>query len=166
MRGKKVNFKNARRPIIVLAAAILIAYLLCLPRNIFKGTSYSTVVEDRNGELLGARIAADGQWRFPPSDKVPDKFKDAIIEFEDRWFPYHPGVNPVSIVRAAIGNIKAGKVTSGGSTITMQVIRLSRGKERTIWQKIVESVLATRLELRYSKKKILALLIQISLILI
>ena len=154
---RKVRFKNARRPIIILAAAILIAYLLCLPRNIFKGTSYSTVVEDRNGELLGARIAADGQWRFPPSDKVPDKFKDAIIEFEDRWFPYHPGVNPVSIVRAAIGNIKAGKVTSGGSTITMQVIRLSRGKERTIWQKIVESVLATRLELRYSKKKILAL---------
>ena len=75
---RKVRFKNARRPIIILAAAILIAYLLCLPRNIFKGTSYSTVVEDRNGELLGARIAADGQWRFPPSDKVPDKFKDPV----------------------------------------------------------------------------------------
>ena len=118
MGVKKVLFKNVRRPIIILAAAILIAYLLCLPRDIFKGTTYSTVVEDRNGELLGARIAADGQWRFPPSDKVPEKFKDAIIEFEDRWFPYHPGVNPVSIVRAAIGNIKAGKVTSGGSTIT------------------------------------------------
>ena len=157
MRGKKVHFKNARRPIIFLAAAILIAYLLCLPRNIFKGTTYSTVIEDRNGELLGARIASDGQWRFPPSDKVPEKFKDAIIEFEDRWFPYHPGVNPVAIVRAAIGNIKAGKVTSGGSTITMQVIRISRGKERTMWQKLIESILATRLELRYSKKKILAL---------
>ena len=151
MRGKKVHFKNARRPIIFLAAAILIAYLLCLPRNLFKGTTYATVIEDRNGELLGARIASDGQWRFPPSDKVPEKFKDAIIEFEDRWFPYHPGVNPVAIVRAAIGNIKAGKVTSGGSTITMQVIRISRGKERTMWQKLIESILATRLELESSR---------------
>ena len=157
MKGKKVQFKNVRRPILILVAAILIGYLLCLPRNLFKGTCYSTVIEDRNGELLGARIASDGQWRFPPSDNVPDKFKEAIIEFEDRWFLYHPGVNPVSIVRAAIGNIKAGRVTSGGSTITMQVIRLSRGKERTFWQKIIESVLATRLELRLSKKKILAL---------
>lgn len=157
MKAWKVRSKNVRRPIIILVAAILIAYLLCLPRNIFKGTSYSTVIEDRNGELLGARIASDAQWRFPPSDNVPEKFKAAIIEFEDRWFPYHPGVNPVSIVRAAIGNIKAGKVTSGGSTITMQVIRISRGKERTLWQKIIESVLATRLELRYSKRKILAL---------
>ncbi|MBR1926982.1 MAG: penicillin-binding protein 1C [Bacteroidales bacterium] len=157
MKGGKVHFKIMRRPIMILAAAILIAYLFCLPRNIFKGTTYSTVIEDRDGELLGARIASDGQWRFPPTDKVPDKFKAAIIEFEDRWFQYHPGVNPVSIARAALGNIKAGKVTSGGSTITMQVIRLSRGKERTLWQKIIESVLATRLELRYSKKKILAL---------
>ena len=154
---RKVRFKNARRPIIILAAAILIAYLLCLPRNIFKGTSYSTVVEDRNGELLGARIAADGQWRFPPSDKVPDKFKDAIIEFEDRWFAFHPGVNPVAIIRAAAGNLKAGKVTSGGSTITMQVIRMSRGKERTLKQKLIEAVLATRLELRCSKEEILGL---------
>lgn len=157
MRFRKVQFKNVRRPILFLVAAVLIGYLLCLPRDLFKGTSYSTVIEDRNGELIGARIASDGQWRFPPTDNVPDKFKAAIIEFEDRWFLYHPGVNPVSIVRAAIGNMKAGKVTSGGSTITMQVIRLSRGKERTLWQKIIESVLATRLELRHSKKKILAL---------
>ena len=158
MKAGKARNKNVRRPIIILAAAILLAYLLCLPRDLFKGTRYSTVIEDRNGELLGARIASDGQWRFPPSDnEVPEKFRVAIIEFEDRWFPYHPGVNPVAIVRAAIGNIKAGKVTSGGSTITMQVIRLSRGKERTLWQKIIESVLATRLELRCSKKKILAL---------
>ena len=157
MKGLKVSPKIVRRSKIILVAAILLAYLLCLPRDLFKGTSYSTVVDDRNGELVGARIADDGQWRFPPSDRVPDKFKKALIEFEDRWFLYHPGVNPISIVRAAIGNIKAGHVTSGGSTITMQVIRMSRGKERTIGQKIIESILATRLELRCSKRKILAL---------
>lgn len=140
-----------------ILAAILVLFLLCLPRNLFRGTGYSLVVNDRNGELLGARIASDGQWRFPPCDTVPEKFAAAIVEFEDRWFRLHPGVNPVSFVRAAYGNLKAGRVTSGGSTITMQVIRMSRRKERTLWQKIVESVLAMRLELRYSKDRILAM---------
>ena len=149
--------KAVRRVAYGAVAILAAAYLLCLPRDLFKGTRYSTVVEDRNGELLGARIAGDGQWRFPPSDSVPAKFRTAIIEFEDRWFPFHPGVNPVAICRAAVGNIKAGHVTSGGSTITMQVIRMSRRKERTLAQKAIEAVLATRLELRCSKEEILAL---------
>lgn len=140
-----------------ITAALLIAYSLCLPEDIFKGTAYSTVVTDRDGELLGARIASDGQWRFPPSDTVPQKFQTALIEFEDRWFAFHHGVNPAAIVRAAVGNIRDGRVTSGGSTITMQVIRMSRGKDRTIGQKLIESILATRLELRCGKKEILAL---------
>ena len=157
MKAWKAWSKTKRRSIIILAAAVLVAYIFCLPRDIFKNVSYSTVIEDRNGELLGARIAADGQWRFPPTDNVPEKFRTAIVEFEDRWFYWHPGVNPVAIARAAVGNIKAGHVTSGGSTITMQVIRLSRGKERTLWQKVIEATLATRLELRHSKRHILAL---------
>ncbi|MBP5218977.1 MAG: penicillin-binding protein 1C, partial [Bacteroidales bacterium] len=140
-----------------LIAAILLAYLFCLPRNIFKGTGYSTVVTDRNGELLGARTAPDGQWRFPPSDSVPVKFQTALINFEDRYFVFHRGVNPVSVVRAAIGNIKAGRVTSGGSTITMQVIRMSRRKPRNMFQKVIEAILATRLELRCNKMEILCL---------
>ena len=135
----------------------MLGYLFCLPRNLFKNVSYSTVVESAEGELLGARIAADGQWRFPPCDTVPERFATAIIQFEDRHFRYHPGVNPVSLVRAARDNIRSGHVVSGGSTITMQVIRLSRQRERTIWQKMVEAVLATRLELRCSKRRILAL---------
>lgn len=142
---------------IFLIAGLVLAYIFCLPRDLFAGTEYSTVVTDRNGELLGARIAKDGQWRFPECDTVPAKFQTSILEFEDKWFTLHHGVNPVSIIRAAIGNIKAGKITSGGSTITMQVVRMSRGKERTLWQKMIESILATRLELRYSKEKILAL---------
>lgn len=137
--------------------ALTIAYLSCLPKDLFEGETYSTVVTDRNGELLGARIAKDGQWRFPECDTVPRKFRVAIIEFEDRWFALHPGFNPVSMARAAFGNVRAGKVTSGGSTISMQVIRMSRGRERTVTQKIVETILATRLELRHSKNRILAL---------
>ena len=153
-----MSFRVKRRNLILAAVAILLlGYLLCLPRNIFKNVSYSTVVESADGELLGARIAADGQWRFPPCDTVPDRFATALIQFEDRHFRYHPGVNPVSLVRAARDNIRSGHVVSGGSTITMQVIRLSRQRERTIWQKMVEAVLATRLELRCSKRRILAM---------
>ena len=138
-------------------AALLLLYLFCLPRDLFKGTRYSTVVEDWNGELLGARIASDEQWRFPPSDSIPDKFRIALIEFEDRWFAFHHGVNPLAIARAAVGNIRAGHVTSGGSTLTMQVIRMSRGKERSLRQKMIEAILATRLEWRCTKEEILGL---------
>jgi penicillin-binding protein 1C len=153
-----MSIRAKRRNLILAAVALLLlGYLFCLPRNLFKNVSYSTVVESADGELLGARIAADGQWRFPPCDTVSDRFATALIQFEDRHFRLHPGVNPVSLVRALRDNIRSGHVVSGGSTITMQVIRLSRQRERTVWQKMVEAVLATRLELRYSKRKILAL---------
>ena len=150
---------RAKRKILILAtvAILLLGYLFCLPRNLFKNVSYSTVVESAEGELLGARIAADGQWRFPPCDTVPSRFATSLIQFEDRHFRYHPGVNPFSLVRALRDNIRSGHVVSGGSTITMQVIRLSRQRERTVWQKMVEAVLATRLELRCSKRRILAM---------
>jgi penicillin-binding protein 1C len=115
------------------------------------------VVESADGELLGARIAADGQWRFPPCDTVPERFVKALVQFEDRHYWWHPGVDAGALARAAVDNVRSGHVVSGGSTLTMQVIRLSRGKERNLWQKIIEAVQATRLELRYSKKKILAL---------
>ena len=151
-------FRSRRKRIILaVVAALLLGWLFCLPRNLFRGVSYSTVVESAEGDLLGARIAADGQWRFPPCDTVPYRFATALVQFEDRHFRYHPGVNPVSLLRAVRDNIRSGHVVSGGSTITMQVIRLSRQKERSVWQKLVESVLATRLELRCSKRKILAM---------
>ena len=109
--------------LLILAAILLSWYLLCLPRDLFPGTVYSTVVTDRNGELLGARIASDGQWRFGAgsySDKDGrDKYFTSLIEFEDRWFRWHPGINPVSICKALYTNIKAGHVVSGGSTIRL-----------------------------------------------
>lgn len=132
-------------------------FWLCLPRPLFDDP-YSTVLLDRYGELLGARIADDGQWRFPPVDSLPEKYKKAAILYEDRFFYYHPGVNPLSLLRALLHNLKKGEIVSGGSTLTMQVIRLSRkGKARTIPEKIIEIVMATRLELTGSKEEILCL---------
>jgi penicillin-binding protein 1C len=118
---------------------------------------YSTVVEDKNGELLSATIASDGQWRFPPSDSIPYKFKTAIRLFEDEYFNYHPGFNPLSLLRAIRQNWQSEKVKSGGSTITMQLIRISRRKQRTYWQKAIEIILALKIEIQYSKKEIFSL---------
>ncbi len=136
---------------------LLIAYYFCLPTELFNKPT-STVVESSNNELLGAIIAEDGQWRFPELDSVPQKFKACLLQFEDAHFYYHPGFNPVSMVKAMGENIAAGKTVRGGSTITQQVIRLSReDKRRTYYEKFIELVLATRLELRYSKGQILKL---------
>jgi penicillin-binding protein 1C len=116
----------------------------------------STVVEARDGSLIGARIADDGQWRFPAAENIPDKFEKAILTFEDRHFYRHPGVNPVSIFRAIVSNARAGKIVSGGSTITMQVSRISRGgKPRTYREKLIEILSAVKLELIRSKRTIL-----------
>ncbi|TYP93693.1 penicillin-binding protein 1C [Fodinibius salinus] len=128
----------------------------CLPQPLFN-TPYSTVLEDQNGKLMGAKIASDEQWRFPLSKDVPTKFEKALLEYEDQYFYQHPGVDPTAVLRAVIQNIEAGKVVSGASTLTMQVIRLSRKDQpRTYWEKIKEAILALRLELSYSKKEILA----------
>ena len=135
---------------------LLIGYIFCLPRQLFH-VPYSTVVTDRNNELLGARIAPDGQWRFPPRTTTPAKIQACFIEFEDNHFFHHWGVNPVSIGRAAYQNLKTGRVISGGSTITMQTIRLARNNPRTFSEKFIEMIWATRLEFRYSKEKILSL---------
>jgi penicillin-binding protein 1C len=143
--------------ILAVIAACVIVYLNLLPKKLFH-CSYSTVIYSSNGELMGATVSGDGQWRFPKDTLLPDKYIKALLLFEDKNFYYHPGFNPFSLVRAAYNNIKLGHVVSGGSTISMQVIRISRGgKSRTYLEKLYEIVLSTRLELRYSKREILGL---------
>ncbi len=135
----------------------LIAYYFALPDSLFNDPN-STVLEDHRGELLSASIAADGQWRFPQTDTVSSRFREALVAFEDRRFDEHFGVDIRAMARAMRQNIAAGKVVSGGSTITMQVIRLSRkGKSRNIFEKGIEMILASRLEWRYSKDQILSI---------
>jgi penicillin-binding protein 1C len=140
-----------------IMATLVVWYAFCLPRTLFNAP-YSTVIESAEGELLGARIARDGQWRFPAQDSIPEKFKKCIVYFEDQHFYSHPGFNPVAIIKAMKQNHDAGRVVRGGSTLTQQVIRLSRGGEkRSYLEKIIEMVLATRLEIRDSKDEILNL---------
>ena len=140
------------------AAGVVVAGVATrLPDPLFDDP-VSSVLEARDGSLLGARIAADGQWRFPGRDTVPGKFAAAVIAAEDKRFRSHPGVDPIALARALWANLRAGKVVSGGSTITMQVIRMSRGsRPRTYPEKFVEAALALRLELGTDKDEVLAL---------
>jgi penicillin-binding protein 1C len=135
---------------------LLIGYIFCLPRQLFH-VPYSTVVTDRNEELLGARIASDGQWRFPPRETTPEKIKQCLITFEDKHFYHHWGVNPLSIGRAIYQNTRHKRIVSGGSTLTMQTIRLARNESRTFGEKVIEMIWATRLEFRASKEEILSM---------
>ena len=142
-----------------VAAGLVVAagFATRLPAPLFDDP-VSSVLEARDGSLLGARIASDGQWRFPGRDSVPGKFQAAVLAAEDKRFRRHPGVDPLALARAAWANLRAGKVVSGGSTITMQVIRMSRGsRPRTYREKFVEAALALRLELGTDKDEVLGL---------
>lgn len=139
-----------------LGFVLFTLWFFCLPSELFNVPT-STVVESREGIILGARIADDGQWRFPKMDSVSYRFEQSILHFEDEYFYSHPGFNPVSIGKALWQNITTEK-RRGGSTLTQQVIRLSRkNKGRNYVEKLIEIFQATRLEARYSKEEILTL---------
>ena len=142
---------------VLAVMAFMVLYFTALPTQLFE-SPYSRVLYDRDDQVLGARIAEDQQWRFPQAEEVDPRFARCIMLKEDRYFRYHPGFNPVSLVRALYWNVTRGEVGSGGSTISMQVIRLSRGNPpRTHWEKLREIVLAVILEAKYSKDDILAM---------
>lgn len=118
----------------------------------------STVVLGADYNLLTAYLSADDKWRFETKlDDVPEFVQKSVVYYEDRWFYFHPGVNPVSIIRAALTNMKHGHVVVGGSTLTMQVARMMDPRPRTIQAKMIEIFRAFQLEVKYSKKEILEL---------
>lgn len=135
----------------------LLLFWIWLPSRLFDKPC-SSVLLDKDNELLAAQIASDGQWRFPQSDSIPYKFETCILTFEDEYFPYHPGFNPVSIYNSFKRNIRSTKIKSGGSTITMQLARMMReNQNRNYYQKLVEILLAVRIEASYKKSSILNL---------
>ncbi|WP_079715551.1 penicillin-binding protein 1C [Parapedobacter luteus] len=140
--------------VLTLVVLMTVVFYFSLPKPLFR-TPTSFVVVDEAGALLGASIAEDGQWRFPIADTISEKFIECIIAFEDKRFYFHPGIDPLALLRAGWQNTTGRRVVSGGSTISMQVIRMSRNKPRTVWQKCIEAFLAFRLEVSYSKTAIL-----------
>jgi penicillin-binding protein 1C len=143
--------------LLALIAGFIWWYSYSLPQPLFSKT-HAQVLLDRQGRLLSAHIADDGQWRFPAIENVPNKFSTALIQFEDRRFREHSGVDLLALMRATYDNLRQQKIVSGASTLSMQVIRLARGNPpRTLSEKAIEILRAWRLESLYSKDEILQL---------
>lgn len=152
-RGKVAA--NVVMAIIVLA--FLLFHFLPLP-DALNEQDYAKILLAGNGQLLAGKIAKDHQWRFPPNPVLPKKYVRAVLAFEDKYFYYHPGLNPFSLARAFWANYRAGKVVSGGSTISMQLARIIReDPPRTYRNKLIEMFLAFKIEWHFSKDEILSL---------
>lgn len=156
-RGARLTRLFTLTPFVILLV-LLAGWLIGVPRPLFD-VGYSRVLFDREGRLLGARTAPDEQWRFPLSEReLPERYVAALLAFEDERFLRHPGIDPIAIARAVGSNLRAGRIVSGGSTITMQLARLVYGPgPRTYARKLAEASLALRLELGRSKDEILRL---------
>lgn len=151
----RINIRKHWLRLLIYSALLFIVLVLIAPLPRFDDP-LSTVVESSDTRLLGAHIAGDEQWRFPAVDSLPENYIRAVINYEDRWYYYHPGVNIVSIFNSLVLNIREGRIVSGGSTIAMQVARLSgHNPPRTVTRKTLEIFMALKLELRYSKAEIL-----------
>ncbi len=139
----------------LLALAILLMFLL-LPIPGYT-PEYSRAFYSAEGDLLSAITSREEQWCFPlEDDNIPEKFRHCLILYEDEFFYKHPGINPVSILKAAYQNIKERKIVRGGSTIQMQVMRMrNRHVERSFKHKIIESLSALKYNLMYSRSEIL-----------
>lgn len=116
------------------------------------------IVLARDGSPLRAWPGSDGAWRYPVTPaEVSPRYIDALLGYEDRWFRWHPGVNPASLARAAWQWATTGRIVSGGSTLTMQVARILEPVPRTPRGKLRQIVRALQLEWRLSKDDILTL---------
>ncbi|BBB33530.1 penicillin-binding protein 1C [Thermotomaculum hydrothermale] len=146
-------------PLVLFFALI---YLIPLPEKI-TAPQYSTVIKDRNGKVLRVYLSKDGMRRiFVPLDKIDPLLIKTTIVYEDRFYYYHPGFNPVSILKAAYIDLKNRKIISGASTIPMQLARIAEPKPRTIPSKLIEIFRAIQFTLRLGKKKTLELYLNLA----
>jgi len=156
IRQRVLQAARAGRLSAVIAAPFVLVALSFLVYPPPAPKPYSPVVLDRNGEFLHAFLARDGMWRLRTDpEQIPPRLRSILLQKEDRWFLFHPGVNPFALVRALVQNLRGGRVVSGGSTITMQIARMMEPKERTYANKFGEILRAFQLELKYSKKELL-----------
>lgn len=133
--------------------AVLGFLLIPTPRA---SQDYSLIVEDRQGNLLGAAISPGQNWRFPAQGAVPEKFASALLCFEDRRFYRHWGLDPLALARAVSLNLRRRRIVSGASTISMQLGRIRLGHTRRgLAQKAQETLVALKLEALHSKAYIL-----------
>jgi penicillin-binding protein 1C len=143
-------------------AIVIVPFLLFLAIDrmypLAADVHYSHIVLDKNGRVLHGFLSRDEKWRmYTELNEISPDIKKAFLTKEDRYFYYHPGINPAAILRAAWFNSTSGRRTSGASTITMQVARMMEPKDRTYLNKFREMFRAIQLEWHLSKDEILQL---------
>jgi len=149
-----------KRSAIVLAAALIVLLALdrIFPPPLERGAAVSIMVSDRDGRPLRAIPLTNGTWRFAANvDEIDPIFIEALLEVEDKRFWLHGGVDWIGMGRAVWSSASAGRIVSGGSTITMQTARLLEPRKRTIPSKLIEMFRAHQIEARLSKQEILEL---------
>ncbi len=155
-----------------MATGLLVAALLFALDRIFplppaaRGSAPGTlVVLAADGTPLRSWAGSDGSLRHPVTpDDVSPHYLQALLHYEDRWFAWHPGVNPVALARAAWQWARHGRIVSGGSTLTMQVARILEAPHsdastapRSVVTKLRQIARALQLEAHLSKREILTL---------
>lgn len=138
----------------IAAVGALAAWWVPLPARL--GVAPSPEVRAADGQVLHASLAPDDRWRLAVSrDEVDPDYLAALLRFEDQRFDSHLGVDLVAIARAAVLNARSGQVVSGGSTLTMQLVRMLEPRPRTVTSKAIEALRAVQLELRLPKRSLL-----------
>jgi len=162
LRNILVWLREKRKKILIGIGIFLLGSLLLLkvldwlyPLHTGRLT-YSTVVLSSDGSIMSAFLSRDDKWRIQiRKEDIPESLKKAFIYKEDKYFYYHPGVNLIALMRAFFQDLRARKVVSGASTITMQVARMLNPEPRTFFNKFKEIFRALQLEMHYSKQEIL-----------
>ena len=139
----------------------LLALDFAFPPPLPKARDTSTLVVASDGTPLRAFADRDGVWRYPAApESVSPLYLQALLNYEDRWFWRHPGVNPWALLRAGGQWMQRGRIVSGGSTLTMQVARILDRHSRTPWGKLKQLLRALQLEAHLSKREILTLYLE------
>lgn len=146
--------KAAIATLCILLSFVFLNFNYPLPNSVH----YSTIITDNKGQVIHGFLTPDEQWRMKTKlHEISPLLKKTIIEKEDKYFYYHPGINPAAMARALVNNIFTGKRTSGASTITMQVARMLHPKKRTLPNKFKEIFRALQIEFHFSKAQVLQL---------
>lgn len=147
------RLKYGKSLLFIAVISVLTTLVFPLPES---GVSYSKALYSKEGILLSAKVSEDGQWCFPYEGNLPDKLTKSIILYEDEYFRWHPGINPVSAVKAFVQNRKRGKIVRGASTLPMQVMRMRNKNASRSWlNKIREMAGAIKYSLIHTDEYIL-----------
>jgi penicillin-binding protein 1C len=156
MKGQRILVGAALA--VTLAVTTALALDRICPPNLARYLDRSTEVVDANGRLLRAFTTDDGQWRLKTTvDDVDPTYLALLKAYEDGRFDWHPGVDPVSVVRAAARDIARGRIVSGASTLTMQAARLLEPRPRTFVAKAIEAARAVQLEWHFTKREVMGI---------